>query len=935
LRWLHCSDFHIGKDRPAQERLVNKIIEHVKDQVAKGFTPDLVFITGDIAQQGLKSEYKDFRTSFLQPLREACGGNNWAGRILAVPGNHDVDRTKNRAFDGAAALAAGSKFFDPGKGGRAERDILAPRFKAFAQGAVADLSAAWLSNGDGAFAEAITIQGAQFGVVGINTAWLAKEHDQLKLTPGVQLVEAALEKVKNCPVSFVLGHHPLNWLDEEHARRLKALFGHHRVIYLHGHMHHADGTREDGAGNDFLVFQAGAAFQARDDDPWRNGLLWGEIDLRSNQIKVSPRYWNPGNYDWPPETGRFPEKLRILGTDWWGYPLPCKEISVENTSNNWSAPVGWEVLSAAEFASLSSEVSAEDAERFFEGAEPDWAIALSPKLPRRAIVDRLVQQITNHRGQEQALVVFLTGPGGEGKSTVLRQTLAVVSDVDKATRILWHTDDSQPLSLGALTNIPEGPWVIATDVADLIAPKLFQTAKELRHIGRFDIKFLLCSRDTDWRAVGAEKLEWSKFTDYRIETMSGVSQDDANLIASAWGQFESNQAESSMAGQLEKGKVLFDATRHGATVSEGSLLGGILAVRYGSGLRAHVARLMERLSGYKLGSGNSLYDAFAYIAVMHAEGLDFLSRSVLAQVLDCNVREFGKQVILPLAKEAAASGGTLIFTRHRLIAKAAVTIMSEEYGEDVTVRFEDLARAAVTARGANIYVPELHRWDYDLPEHFVDKSPETAIRIGRALLDAAPSDVKLAVHLAKIYRKCGDSEAGAKILKSFKEDVAERAFWYEWGTCEGVSGNQAVGAVLDGWSLSDQALSAPPNAPQSKLSLSGLGFALLRLYEDYPDRRFIDGLAATAYLGSRLPIILDATTRGYFKKHKSDADAKGARTNDLAEAISQLQASMSAAWDVSGMPAELATRISSPHSFTFRGLEKLFSYRINTVSRKA
>ena len=51
LRWLHCSDFHIGSDRTAQERLLDKIVGHVADQVSKGFVPDLIFITGDLADR--------------------------------------------------------------------------------------------------------------------------------------------------------------------------------------------------------------------------------------------------------------------------------------------------------------------------------------------------------------------------------------------------------------------------------------------------------------------------------------------------------------------------------------------------------------------------------------------------------------------------------------------------------------------------------------------------------------------------------------------------------------------------------------------------------------------------------------------------------------------------------------------------------------------
>lgn len=317
MRWLHCSDFHIGKDRTAQERLTTRIVEHVAEQVSNGFVPDLVFITGDLANSASKNEYSSFRKDFLNPLREALGGDRWDGRILAVPGNHDVDRSKNNNFDRHAPLAATSRFFDPDKQGKADRDILSPRFKAYRQGAVADIAGDWISNTAGTFSEEIVIRGIKIGVVGINTAWLSKdEKDRHQLTPGVQLVDVALESVKDCQVCFVLGHHPLNWLDEESTPRLRALFGQHGVIYLHGHMHQADGSREDGAGNEFLVFQAGAAFQARDGEPWENGLLWGEISISDKCALLSPRFWNQNNLDWPIKTGRFPENRRKIGTDW-------------------------------------------------------------------------------------------------------------------------------------------------------------------------------------------------------------------------------------------------------------------------------------------------------------------------------------------------------------------------------------------------------------------------------------------------------------------------------------------------------------------------------------------------------------------------------------------------------------------------------------------
>lgn len=929
MRWLHCSDFHIGKDRTAQERLTSKIIEHVAQQISNGFIPDFVFITGDIANSATKSEYKDFRNNFLTPLREALGGNDWDGRIMAVPGNHDTDRSKNNNFDRHAPLAATSRFFDPDKQGKAERDILSPRFKAYRQGAVADLAGDWVSKPEGAFAEALRIRGIKVGIVGINTSWLSKDDgDRFQLTPGIQLVDAALEKVKDCQVCFVLGHHPLNWLHEESTQRLRALFGHHGVIYLHGHMHQADGSREDVAGNEFLVFQSGSAFQARDGEPWENGLMWGKLDLTAKDALLSPRFWNPNNLDWPVKTGRFPENRRVNGSDWWAYPLPNKRIT-ENESKPiaWKQPYGWELLTVKNLKTYQREITIEEGGRFFDGAEPDWTIAQCPKLPRREKVRNLSEQIMSYQSQERPLVILLTGPGGEGKSMTLRQTIVNVLELDGSTNILWHDDDTRQFPFESLANLPEGPWLIATDAADIAAKSLLRLVEGLRKVRRGDIKFLLCSRDTDWRASGAERYEWTRYSDYRIETMSGLSEEDARLIVSSWSVIECGEELSGSLAQ-EKGLALYEASRTEATNKEGSLLGGILAVRYGAGLRAHVVKLMERLSEYPLETGGSLYDAFAYIATMHSENFDFLSRPVLAKVLNCELRNLGKQVIVPLAKEAAANGGTILLTRHRRIAETAVAIMREEYGEDIVDRFIDLTRAAKESRQNNTFVPELHRWYYELPENFIEHSPEASVRIARVLLDLEADNVKLAVNLARIYRVIGDPADGAELLENFAVDAeAGRIFWCEWSICLGATGDYALNAVFAGWSLADKAASTPPGVKDVKLCLAGMGVAFGELYQNFLDERFVSGRSAAAYLGLQLPF--DLTAHGYFEKHKNESESDGATSPvDVEDAVSKLRAGIIAAWEVSGQPQKILLRIIEPEHFAFEGLANLIERQL-------
>jgi hypothetical protein len=77
-------------------------------------------------------------------------GLPWTGRILAVPGNHDVDRTKADVFDRAVPLLAPrTEFFDASKTGKAKRDIVAPRFRAYGREAPVDVSGGWISRHEG------------------------------------------------------------------------------------------------------------------------------------------------------------------------------------------------------------------------------------------------------------------------------------------------------------------------------------------------------------------------------------------------------------------------------------------------------------------------------------------------------------------------------------------------------------------------------------------------------------------------------------------------------------------------------------------------------------------------------------------------------------------------------------------------------------------
>lgn len=102
LTWLHISDIHFlpkneWRDCTARDSLINYFKEILNKD--SSLRPNLVFCTGDIAfgetgSSPLSEQYKKAE-SFFDRLLAVCGKNGEPmpkGRLLIVPGNHDINR---------------------------------------------------------------------------------------------------------------------------------------------------------------------------------------------------------------------------------------------------------------------------------------------------------------------------------------------------------------------------------------------------------------------------------------------------------------------------------------------------------------------------------------------------------------------------------------------------------------------------------------------------------------------------------------------------------------------------------------------------------------------------------------------------------------------------------------------------------------------------
>ncbi|MDO9290103.1 MAG: metallophosphoesterase [Hydrogenophaga sp.] len=919
IRWLHLSDFHVGKDLYEQKRLFAEILLEVERwKTQKNFVPDYVFITGDIANRGLKKEYEAFRKEFLVPLQEKFNINTV---VIPIPGNHDIERPSPDMLDHSAAFKSPSKFFDASKEGRTARDQVLPRFRHYKKlMAASGMSPDWLASNDGAAVHTRTLSGVQVGVIGLNTAWLCKgDLDKDWLSPGYRIVEAALKRIKECPIKIVLGHHPLTWWAETEERNIRSLFAEFNVIYLHGHKHKSEGRFEEGSVDQFLVLQAGSAFQAREEDIWTNGFSWGELDPLAAEVKISP--WRWVNREWRPDVDSITLKRRIDATDWWRFPVPGMQAQ-----HSPDPLAGWKTLDSATLASFSREITPADAQRFFDGAEPDWALAMSPHFPVREEAKGLLDRVVNFKGEDRPQVVLVRGPTAEGKSMALRQIVAHAVRANPDLRVLWHQDETVGINVQAFeeTLTADQRWLIATDHADLMGKNLVNLVQSLKRNGQSNVQFLMAAHDSDWRIAKGDTVPWYSFARFEETRLSGLSKEDATALATTWLHFGPNACESTWKNlapaQLAE-KLLEAAKDDGA--SEGALFGALLTLRHGRDLHGHVRALLQKLDGMTLLTGGTVGDAFRLIAAMHAEGLDFLSSQVLGESMNCDQTVLRRDVLRPMTAEAAASGSAYLRTRHQRIALATCEVCRDD-AEGVEQLYVDLAAKAIRLRRIKgEWLQELSDWEYSLTKHFFEAGrQELAIRIAERILEIIPDNSHYAVNLAKLKRESRgrDVKGAVQVLQTVTPPKDNRGFWSEWGTASGMLGDYLSNAALHAFSISDDLSSRPPTIEDSKQALAGLAKAFEELNSAQEHLDLQRARAACAWLG--LIVSNDAFNSSILKDHQEACSSVGI-PKDVAEGVVWLCAGLASALANTPLTESVAEKVGNPAQFKFAGLQRL------------
>lgn len=855
LRWLHLSDFHTGKDNYGQIKLFKYIHAHMKEQKEKGVVPDMIFITGDIANKGRREEYDVFVNEFLLPVIDVY---DTLPKIYIVPGNHDINREKCSV----AALSLYDvpqkepDFFDTDDKGLEKRQEIFERFSGFRYGFSMDDLCFPVENifkKEACFSTVYEMENHKVGIVGINTAWLSNsDKDKEKLLVGKWILQEVLEKLEGCEHKLILGHHPLNWLEEEQRKQVIALFAKNKAIYLHGHMHRNSGGYAVVNDSGGLSIQCGAAFQAREDEIYYNSLYWGCLDFDENTVSIMPRRWSAGNDRFVLDaSGNLPEDFRAEGTDTWVFPctvLPMGMKKKEKRKNaEVQAPPGWHLIDE-KFIKNRKEPDKADILKYFDGKEPSYDDIFSNYIPLRKIVLDLQQEFIKCNEKDQTKCVLLSAAGGEGKTTILLQTVReLCRENGWRGLILRHPEKDMQLYEEQLLNFTaQGNWIIGVDNCFSVAEKLFGLMKKLKLRKYQHIHFLLCTRDTDWINSDADRLDWRSIASFSRPRLKGISEEDAGRFIDAW-KVLGDEGLGKLTGlsEAEAKKRLVQSSRNEEInePDEGALLGAMLATRYGDGLHDHVRAMLRRLEEISL-YHETLLNAFAYIVAMHSERLYFLSKPVMAQLYNCKEKEVKKNILGPLGDEAASTvSGDMIYTRHGSIAKTARKILDEEFHYDFDEIFIEMTQAAIEAYQKGEYIERLKNWQY-ISDHFINWNNTLAVKIDRKILELNPFDTYIIVHLSKLYRKVGQPEQAVKAFREVNYVVEHRSFFCEWALIEANIGNKAASVCLSAIALSDDVERKMIDIKNAHINLYSIALTFLELYRMYRNEIYFSAMAS-------------------------------------------------------------------------------------------
>ena len=300
ISWLHISDIHMRpRDAWPQQVVMTAMCEDIRAK-RPDRPADFVLVTGDLAFGGKAEEYELVR-DFLYELSAASGVA--VDRIFCIPGNHDIDRDRQRfCFQGARSAlqdAASTDAFLGNPDADDFRTLLARQegYRNFQESSFANQQRLPTPDGLGYVARLI-IDGVRLAIIGLDTAWLANGgiEDHMKLLLGERQLLNALsladESADPPHIVVAMGHHPLHLLqDFDRRAALRRIEG--KCHFYHcGHLHEPEERSGGQTPGGCVTVAAGASFETRQS---HNTYSFVRLDLRRAERTIETHRYSPGD----------------------------------------------------------------------------------------------------------------------------------------------------------------------------------------------------------------------------------------------------------------------------------------------------------------------------------------------------------------------------------------------------------------------------------------------------------------------------------------------------------------------------------------------------------------------------------------------------------------------------------------------------------------
>ncbi len=296
IAWLQVSDIHMQqRDKWSQDVVLRAMADSIRQRRSQGFTLDFILATGDLAFSGKQDEYELVK-HFFDELVSASGVPK--ERIFCIPGNHDVDRDRQKlCFQGARSALSSPNAVDP---------VLAPdnddlatltqrleAYRAF-QTSYCGGQARTVTPDGLAYVSSLAIDDVVIAIVGLNSAWLAEggKADHGNLLIGERQVINAFHAADKLNAHIVIGmaHHPLHLLLDFDRNAATRHINKRCYFYHCGHLHQPE---FQGAGFDAsacLTVAAGACFETRE---FQNAYSLVKLDLLAGIRTLTTVQYNP------------------------------------------------------------------------------------------------------------------------------------------------------------------------------------------------------------------------------------------------------------------------------------------------------------------------------------------------------------------------------------------------------------------------------------------------------------------------------------------------------------------------------------------------------------------------------------------------------------------------------------------------------------------